>query len=778
MSSINNRIGWKTASFSPGVASVRYRAILPMLALADAGVESKVFDGNNEDFLDGLDFLIIVKSFTATDVMLAQSASARGVRVIFDLCDNIFIGGYGSKSGAEIIQIFQAISAFVDCIVTTTEPLAEKIQEILPGMRVEVIPDGIETPELFQRGVQLLQQAQRTGGKKRFMQLKNDIQLDIRRIKNKGLRAVLPIGKNYAKRLICLLRERVRVLRESLGAASLREASSRPSISSASPLRIVWFGTHGAPYANFGMLDLLEIKDALEVVAREFHVELIVISNNYQKYQDHIRPLAIESRYVEWSPSAVKSWLEVASVVVVPNTLDPFSICKSANRTVLAVTHGVPVVATPTPALRPLADYIYLGRPLLGLRRYLGNKELGVADAAGAAIRSQQEYGQATIARYWIDLLLSLNTQAVCAVQEEPELILALHLVQDIDLAAPVMEAIRSKGLVIEAWCSISLMRKSPRVLSILHNQKFSFRIIDDDVSKTLKFPSRARVLMTVTETNLGPHRFSRRLSELAIDNGLFVSTMQHGFENVGLTYSDATHAIEHINFLAQRIYTWGPLTTLHSNVSTSVRSRCMPVGCPKPAFPDTADLSKLIDPSALVIGVFENLHWHRYDDNYRADFVAGVSALAEQFPHIFFLVKPHHAGLWLTRRYQGRAPSAANIVIADPQSGVWEKYTASDLLGRVIAVITTPSTVALDAARRGIPVSVIAGDLDLSNYTPLLLIRQAIEWTGFVQRVLDESERKFLISNSIEFTERVLVSGDAAACIASNLTSLVSGGR
>ncbi len=521
------------------------------------------------------------------------------------------------------------------------------------------------------------------------------------------------------------------------------------------------------------MLDLLEIREALEAVACEFPVELVVISNNRQKYEENIHSLAIESRYVEWSPAAVERWLEGAAVAVVPNTLDPFSICKSANRTVLAVTRGVPVVATPTPALQQLADCVHLGEPLSGLRRYLGDRQAGAADAAAAAMRAQQEYGQVVIARYWEELLSSVLAQSPRFAATQPDVIMVLHLVQDLDLAVPVMEALHRQGLVIEAWCSVSLMRKSPRVLTVLRERSMAFRIMADEDTKDVRFPARVRVLMTVAETNLGPHRFSRRLSELAISRGLFVCTMQHGYENVGLTYSDAVHTVDRVNIVAQRIYTWGPFATMHPDIPAGVLGRCVPVGCPKPAFFDTADLSALIDPRLPVIGIFENLHWHRYDDSYRADFLAGVSRLAEAFPQVCFLVKPHHAGLWLTRRYQGGRPDATNLIIADPQSEAWERHTASALLGRLTGVITTPSTVALDAARRGLPVSVVAGGLELPNYMPLPLIRQSEDWTDFVQNAMNDVGRQALIRTSAIFVERALVQGDAAERIASDLATI-----
>jgi hypothetical protein len=85
-------------------------------------------------------------------------------------------------------------------------------------------------------------------------------------------------------------------------------------------------------------------------------------------------------------------------------------------------------------------------------------------------------------------------------------------------------------------------------------------------------------------------------------------------------------------------------------------------------------------------------------------------------------------------------------------------------------AVITTPSTVALDAARYSLPVAVFAGDLDLSNYQPLPLLQALADWQAFVNSALDLEQRGRLKDASTSFVARVLVDGDGAQRIAADL--------
>ncbi|MGH8628705.1 MAG: hypothetical protein ACREYC_26710 [Gammaproteobacteria bacterium] len=251
---------------------------------------------------------------------------------------------------------------------------------------------------------------------------------------------------------------------------------------------------------------------------------------------------------------------------------------------------------------------------------------------------------------------------------------------------------------------------------------------------------------------------------------------MQHGFENVGLTYTDDVHAIEKIGFAAKQIFIWGEMDSLHPACSRHTIERCTPVGCPKPTHQASPrELDTLLPVGQKIIGVFENLHWHRYTDCYREFFVDTVRHLAEKFDDYLFLVKPHHAGMWLTSRFKGDRPGSPNLLIADPARMPWERYTASQILGRLDAVITTPSTVALDAARMSLPVALISYDLGLENYRPLPQITSVADCCEFVRRCGSVTERGCLISLSEQFVRRVLISADGAARIVAIIKASVA---
>ena len=543
------------------------------------------------------------------------------------------------------------------------------------------------------------------------------------------------------------------------------------STPAASPMRILWYGNHGAAHARFGMLDLLDVREDLERIAREFPVQLIVVSNNREKYEKHIKPFRIPSRYEEWSTERVDRWLAKARVVLIPNSLDEFSVCKSANRAIHALMRRVPVVATPTPGLACLAGAIETGGFYEGLRKYLSDPAAGKRDTELATTLIAKHFSAPVLGEAWHRTLsTAINSAKARRGAQSAELVVALNLIQDLDLAVPVIEAARARGIPVEVWSSMALLRKSPRVARQLRLTGVNLVGVPDESVYLVDFPSEMKALLTITETSLGPHKFTRALTERARDMGILTATMQHGLENVGLTYSDEVHPIEEVKIAADRIFLWGGLETLHAGADDALRKRCVPAGCTKPTSQPDEELSGLISPSAIVVGVFENLHWHRYSDEYRAFFLDGVARLATAFPGVTFLVKPHHAGMWLTSRFKGDRPDFPNVVIADPADPAWEPYTAGGLLGRMAAVVTTPSTVALDAARRGLPVAVVAHRIDVARYRPLPELRERDDWQAFLASALDPGKSGSHRHAAAEFVDSAIRPGDAAGLILDDL--------
>ncbi len=782
-------VGWKVASLSFSMASVRYRAMLPLLALEHDGFQCRVFSDAGSEQLLGLDLLVIVKSFSSDDFALAQQAVARGVPVVLDLCDNIFISGYGASALAprtSPAHMFLAMARIASALVVTTEPLAQAVRSRLDTpVPVHVVADGLETPDAMEQMRSRLAKAIVGQRKSLAQKIRKRVMRLVRRAQTLRSAAMVPLTKRLAHRAVRELHWKTwakrayrrfdavrRSVRARPGQGPVVVAVQRQADPDAQ--RILWFGNHGAPHARFGMLDLLEIRTALETIATEFNVELVLVSNHRAKYEQHIAPLRIPSTYVEWSPASIKQQLSLAAVVVVPNTLDAFSVCKSSNRTASALLAGVPVVATATPALAALAESVVLDEFLDGLRLYLRDAQRAAADVARGREVIQRIYGQAAVAAAWAGVIGGVLAQTRAAPAPDAALVVALNIAQDLDLAMPIILQARRAGISVAAYCNMALLKKSPRLAAALHEHGIDLLLLEEDfyLHRSFAFPASVKMLLTVSESNLAPHRFARKLTGAANAQGLFTATLQHGFENIGLTYDDEFQAVDKIDFSAQRIYLWGGLDTLHPKVRPATRRKCVPMGCPKPAHVARAELGGLLPSGRPIIGVFENLHWARYSDPYRAFFIDNVQRLARAFPDVVFLVKPHHAGAWLTSRFKGEGPRADNIVVADPQSPAWEPFTAPSLMGYLSAIITSPSTVAVDGARQHVPVAVVAHHMKLPNYEPLTLIRADADWDALVHGVLDADARGALVERGRQFVRNKLHHEDADVRIVSDMVA------
>jgi len=285
-------------------------------------------------------------------------------------------------------------------------------------------------------------------------------------------------------------------------------------------------------------------------------------------------------------------------------------------------------------------------------------------------------------------------------------------------------------------------------------------------------FSKEARMLLSISESNLNPHRFTYRLAKIANLAGLCTATVQHGFENIGLTYSDAEQNIRRIKFASNRIYTWAGPGSYHPEIPARTRIKCVPAGCPKPELAPVAEIMKSLPGDRPLIGIFENLHWSRYSEQYRKFFIDSVSQLAQACPEVVFLIKPHGAGRWLTSRYQDKRPQAENLRIIDPADPAWMSVTAPQMLGGLAAVITTPSTVAIDALRQGLPVAVVRYDLELENYRPLPMLDNSDDWSAYVREIMDPNMRASLVVRGRELLERVLIPGNAAQRIVDDLAA------
>lgn len=340
---------------------------------------------------------------------------------------------------------------------------------------------------------------------------------------------------------------------------------------------------------------------------------------------------------------------------------------------------------------------------------------------------------------------------------QPPVVLVFFHLPGDVDTLGPLLESASRRSLSIDVRAGTTpafLAREGIRAFFEEFGQ--APFVIPDASPEHLKPLEGVRALVTGSETTLKPHRAAHDLTLALKSRGVRAYTLQHGFENVGLTYFDAVQGTE-VRFAADAIFTWGRTDRLPPMTPDENRAKARAAGRPRfrnrpsePAWP--------IAPETVDVAIFENLHWHRFDDTYRHRVLDEIDRICAAHPDWRFLLKPHPQGRWLTQRFKGEKPSAANLIIADPALPEWSGVTGHAVIARASRVLTTPSTIALDAAQAGKPVAVFRYGLSLPLYRRLAILETADDLDAFLAAYDVRSGRTFV--------DEAILAGDAAETI------------
>jgi glycosyltransferase involved in cell wall biosynthesis len=394
-------IVWKTSSDNIKVASVRIRCILPAQALQERGFKSVLISGNETvPSFDGLCAIIFVKTFSQHDLKLARAAISHGVTVYLDLCDNIFIPHYRHSKA---YNRFTDMADLAKAVVTTGKELAGLIKAQLDaGVEVVVIPDQFEVRQDLRKL------------KNYVKQIKPSIPfMRLRSIRDNFLPRTKALLASFRNELIWMCLRVRNGVRESFRSGCVRLqffsiGSDLPSdFLRAKAKMVVWFGNAGGGFSGFGMPSLAEISNHLVRLNERIPIKLLVVSNNLKSYQELIAPLPLLSAYKAWRYPAIFNDVSAASVCVVPNSKDDFSVCKSPNRSLLALSLGVPVVASSIPSIEDIKDCVILDDWEDGLFTYLTDPERVARDLARAKSILEERYSGAAVADSWAAVLRS-----------------------------------------------------------------------------------------------------------------------------------------------------------------------------------------------------------------------------------------------------------------------------------------------------------------------------------------------------------------------------------
>ena len=128
-------------------------------------------------------------------------------------------------------------------------------------------------------------------------------------------------------------------------------------------VEVAWFGVGDNRNFSVGIADLAAQASKLTALRRRgFSITLSVLTNKRALTADGLaalRRIDVDTRVDEWSLEAEAQLLSRSLVGFLPVNAQPFSIAKSLNRAVTALTAGVQVLSSNYRLYRPLGRFIY-----------------------------------------------------------------------------------------------------------------------------------------------------------------------------------------------------------------------------------------------------------------------------------------------------------------------------------------------------------------------------------------------------------------------------------
>jgi hypothetical protein len=353
-------------------------------------------------------------------------------------------------------------------------------------------------------------------------------------------------------------------------------------------------------------------------------------------------------------------------------------------------------------------------------------------------------------------------------------IVLLISRPQDVDLLMSVHDTLKNINKTkVSVWVLEKSVRRYPEFLRRLMEKGVDLKQVVS-YARLLKLPkilTQTDCFLNTTECTSVPHKLPYMLTKMANAAGVTTYTIQHGFENVGLTYRDEIHR-QAIKFASKTVLTWGPVEELPAWVEQETLNKCVAVGFPG-MLDAVAKDSQVKKDERPIIAIFDNLHWRRYNDKYVSTFLDHMEETARRRKEFRFILKSHPLSIRKrSKELASRLSNMGNVDIADLLDNNGQELTTPWLLSNALGVITTPSTIALDSSLLGGSIAVIRYELDLSYYEPLSLIDDLDDWWTFLDRLTDEYKDNQLKLNGELFLSRVLVPGNSAAKICDLMTS------
>ena len=211
-------------------------------------------------------------------------------------------------------------------------------------------------------------------------------------------------------------------------------------------------------------------------------------------------------------------------------------------------------------------------------------------------------------------------------------IVLLISRPQDVDLLIGLHEkAQHRENLSLVFWVTRNCTRKYPETLLKLKEKRAVVEQVVNFIhlGSILNKLMRIDAFLSTVESTTAKRKLPYMITKLANAASVPTYTLQHGFENVGLSYCDEAHGPD-IKFAAKKVLTWGPVNELPFWVAKETLDKAVAVGCPNIIITSQNDPTVEAGERA-IIAVFDNLHWSRFNKKYISTFLDHLEEISEK---------------------------------------------------------------------------------------------------------------------------------------------------
>lgn len=336
---------WRPQNLDAKVASARIRCLNTIRQLRVDRFPIELYRQNRESRYHAV---IFSKAYKRKDIAVAERLKEKGIKIVFDLCDNHFL------LGPERLSMLKTMYALSNHWVVSSHSMVNVVRQYVGKEKpITVIGDAVEEDL--------------SGG-----------MLDI---------------SGWFKAQCDLIK-----LKCFLAAQTRRGATS-----------LVWFGKHKASYYDSGLSHINKVRPLLERMDRSSHrMSLTVISDSREAFDTVFREWQIPSFYLNWNAHNFLSAMNKHRIAIIPIDVNEFTAVKTNNRIAFSLHCGLGVVADGIDSYRDFEDCAFLDNWELGLRCYLDNPRTIDEHVDRARLVIKNNFSLPVISAQWRRLLENL----------------------------------------------------------------------------------------------------------------------------------------------------------------------------------------------------------------------------------------------------------------------------------------------------------------------------------------------------------------------------------